>query len=258
MRDSRFVTAAIILAITSFFLSCSDDKASRPVAGIDVRSLNAVKGPNVRKSGNISLISEDLTSAKRSIVALTDEYHGQILSEQADVGPDDRLTLRYQIKVPAQSFSVLLDKLALTGKLLNLSIEAEDVSDELSIQSDRVDLLTARLNDALKANNATLADEIKGKLQEAKSAKQDLRSRVLYSYIRLTLTESTKLGQALALGIYYGREGFVLVAKVTLITVISSVPVVLIYLIGRIILALLRHPWRKLLNAIEKLAAKRN
>lgn len=252
------VLVIILIATISFvggFISCSDhkNKESNAVERSESRSLDAVKSSNVRKTASISLVSDDLDAGKRSIVALTDENRAQILSEWINVGSDDSTILRYEIKVPAESFAALLDQLVLLGRLKSLNIEAVDVSDDLATQVDRIDLLTTRLQDAIKAKNSTLADELKEKLKDAKLAKQNLKNNVIYSYIRLTLTETTKLSQALALGVHYGREGFVWMAKFAVILLISSAPMMLLYILVRLTIAFLKYPWRKFLDFLERL-----
>lgn len=214
---------------------------------------NFIQGPNVRKNGDLSLMTSDLESTKSSLRALAAEHKAQLLEEQIQVASDASFTLRYKFKVPSESFSVLMDKLAALGHLLYLNIRAEDVSEDIARHSDRMDLLVSRLNEAKKTKDSQLIDSLQVEIGKLKTERIDTTKAILFSYITLSIAETTKIGHAFEMGFYYGREGFVILLKAAIITIFSCLPIGLLYLLLRLAYALLKKPWRQLLTLAERL-----
>ncbi len=261
----RAFIALLVLPLVVFSMSCKKDQAP-PAAGHAVKEESdkaysgnyrgiqgVVSGPNVRKNGTISLKVGDTTGARSSIKSIVDELRGQILEDSTSVNDDSSRVVRMRIKVRAENLSGLMEKIANLGTLLDMNVHAEDVSDEVARQSDQVDLLNSRLNDARKSGNAKLVDSLTGRLNEAKREKSETKKSIMYSYLSVTLKERVKLLYAFSLGINYGAEAFVWMVKAMLVAVIAFVPLGILLLFFRMLYALVKWRWKRVIAFIEGL-----
>lgn len=254
MRKKAYLPLILLIA---FSLSVPSCKKEAPPVDSGTKSVEAVKGPNVRKNGSISVRVRNIEKSKAKIREFVDDAGGQILDEKTLVNADSSLEIRYKIKVKSEAFSSLIDKLSHLGAVLGITVQAEDVSDELASRSDRIDLLTTRLNEARHKNDAALIDRLQAKLNDARRERAGVKTSILYSYIFVTLVETTKIGHAFSLGVRYGLEGFVWMIKALLVLLLSCIPLLCAYLISKLVTALFKYRWSRLVAKVEKIGGRK-
>lgn len=255
----RLAAVSTMVFVFSFFMvifyGCAKEKAERVQKG--KKKIALVKGDSIRKRGTVNLEVESTEETRRDIATLTGDYDGQILRESVDVGGDGRRSLRYRIKVPADKFSVFMEKVSVMGRLIDMNVEADDVSKELQRSSDRADLLRRRLYSASKAGNGTLADSLREKLARVERRKSNLQKKILYSYINIRVQESVRLSHAFSMGYYYGKAGFIWMVKALVVLFFAAIPLVIVYLFLKLIRALLLPLWKGLLVSIERIGTRK-
>jgi hypothetical protein len=212
---------------------------------------DTIKGKNIRKNGNMSIEVNDCGKAKDSVREFVEENEAQILVENISVESDDRIEIYYKIKVKSEHFYPLLDKISALGKLTDMKVKAEDISDEVTKQSDKIELLTSRLNEAKKKNNTKEIAALEAKLNEAKKEKLKTTDSILYSYINLYINEGSKISHAFYLGYYYGKEGLIWTIKVSLIVLLTVIPVIVLIFAIRLFIALIKLRWKRLVQYLE-------
>jgi hypothetical protein len=215
-----------------------------------------IKGANIRKNGTVSIRVDDTNKTKNSIREFVEESDAQILTENISVQSDDNIEIHYRIKIKSELFYPIIDKISALGKLENMRVEAQDISDEVAKQSDKIELLTSRLNEAKKKNNTKEIAALEAKLNEAKKEKLKTTDSILYSYINLYIYETSKISHAFYLGYYYGKEGLVVTIKVVLIVLLTLIPVVLLLIVIKLFYALIKWRWKRLVQFLEKIGGK--
>jgi len=259
-KSKYFYRALFSLSILLFLqIGCkrlehpSDNVSEKAEAS---KNESIIQQKNIRRNGSMEINIDDINSGKVSVKEYVSEFNAQLLEENITVNSDSRTIAYYRIKIKAQYFSELVNKLSNLGELINVNITAEDVSDELTINIDAIELLRERLNQAKKSKKAKLIDSLQKELNNALKDKDNLKKTILYSYLNVRLYESTKVWHALELGYSYGKEGFIYIAKAILIIVISMIPIVLLYLSFRIFLAFVKWRWLQFIAKISRAKTK--
>jgi len=233
----------------------SADVAPAGSAAEQIDSL--VKGENIRRNGFVEIETYDVDDVKVKTKDLISGFNAQIIEESINVKADKRFILKYKIKLQAEFFSEFIEKVTALGEILDINIISEDVSDEITQKNDAVELLRERLSRAKKSNDAALVDSLQKSIDNALKEKAALKKSVLYSYLHLTVYESTKISHAFSLGVGYGKEGFVWMVKIVLIIIMSVIPLLALYLAIKVVAAFFRWRWNRLIQYIENIGKGR-
>lgn len=250
--------ALLLVAAVTLAAVTACKKADRPADSGPESRKELVSGPNVRKNGSVEVRTDDIDKTRESIRALALEYQAGILTENVAVAADSSRVLTVRLKVRSERFTALLDRAAALGRLLDQQVEAEDVSDELAELSSAIELLTARLEEARKKNDARLVDELSAQLAAAKKERANTGRSTRVSYLTITARERVSVAHALSFGVEYGRQGFVWMIKAVMVLLIAGIPALAAYLLLRLIVALAAWRWRRLIAAIERLGGRRD
>jgi len=210
-----------------------------------------IKGKNIRKNGTVSIRVSDINTTKNSIREFVDESDAQILTENISVDSDDCIEIHYRIKIKSELFYPIIDKITALGKLTGMNVTAEDISDEVTKQSDKIELLISRLNAAKKRNDAKEIAALEAKLNEARKEKQKTTDSILYSYINLYIYETSKISHAFSLGYHYGKEGLIVTVKIVLILLLTAIPIILFIIMIKLFYAVIKKRWKRLIKFLE-------
>jgi hypothetical protein len=171
----------------------SADSGSSDSYGEESASSPAARAPAIERhvisTGTVSLVSDDVATARRDVQRIVDSQHGSISEENTET--DDEGTATYSrlvIRVPSSSFTVTMLSLEKAAELRQSKITSEDVTTQV-IDTDvrvraqegslrRVEQLLARANslkdiiwiesqltnrqaelDSLKSQQAWLSDQ---------------------------------------------------------------------------------------------------
>ena len=259
MQNRSIIFFGSILLLSSLIITsgCKKEVSKDKAAIRKELSTPIVKGKNIRKNGYVSIKIDDIEYSKNKIKEFIDDYNAQIIEENTSVNADSSLVLEFKLKVKSENFTILIDKITNLGKIIRIHIEAEDMTDELVQQTDKIDLLKSRLNNAKKSNDPKLIDKLQERLNKAKNKKAGTKKIILYSYVYVTVYETTKLSHAVSLGFNYGKEGFVWMIKILFIISIAVIPLIILILIIRIIFALIKWRWKQLILFIENIGKRK-
>jgi len=210
----------------------------------------------VMKTGTIELLTKNINEAEAAVETIVEDLGGFILNSEVS-NQKRRVVSTLVLKVPAEQFTSAVDTITRLGRVERKSIKGEDVTAEYvdleanlknaeRVENRYFDLLAkaARVSDALEVEHEL--ERIGSEIERIKGRMQFIDTRVAFSTINLTLRESTApppvdfghgLGQTLQVLLRF----LVIVFYVLIFLIGVAIPVVLVWLIVRIIVRKLKR-----------------
>lgn len=183
------------------------DTAANPMGNVAKSPVKTAQVPAARpqliKNAEISLVVKSVDEGMQRVSELVKQQQGDLLSFQ-DQRPRDGNTPRkmsLQIRVPQAQLESTLEALAKLGNLQSRSLQAEDVSSQLVDYQARLKNLrrsesvllgimerSGSVGDVLRA--AQELSQVRESIEQIDAQLTNLRNRVAYSTIRLSLAEA--------------------------------------------------------------------
>ncbi len=158
------------------------------------------QSPQLIKTAQLSLTVEDMDAAIAQVNQILTQQQGYTLNLN-DTEPSGARVITQEIRVPQERLDKTLDALVAIGTLQGRSISSQDVSDQLvdldarlrNLRRTEASLLallerSGSIQDILAVNQEI--SSVRQQIEQLDAQQKNLRTRVAYSTITLTLTQN--------------------------------------------------------------------
>jgi hypothetical protein len=165
---------------------------------------NAVQTRSVISTGTVDLVSKDVARVRAEVVDLVDAYDGFLADERTSTNDHGQTSYAMLVlRVPANQFGTVLDRLGKLGKLQDSTRKSNDVTTQVididqrvraqQVGLRRLEVLLGRaasLSDLLKVENQVTARQ--GELDSLRAQQKYLRSQTSLATITVRIDHAAK------------------------------------------------------------------
>lgn len=204
------------------------------------------------RNGTMNLEVDSYDEAEKKVGELIKALNGYILSTNSSSNASGKKQGTIAIKVPAEKYDELLNKVPEHGKVMSQNISATDVTEEyidLEARTKTQKELEARLLQLLNEKTGNLSDvlEVEGKLADVRQKIEStegrmnfLKKQASYSTLTLSVFEPSLLETSTGGGFFFevgeafrkGLSGFTEVLSVLITAGIALIPLWLVIIAG--------------------------
>jgi hypothetical protein len=160
------------------------------------RSLNA---PQIARTGRISLLAADVDNAVSALTQIAREQNGEVFSLQvSNADAATKATAEMQLRVPADRFDRTMAAVNRTGKVRERSVNAEDLTADITDSSARLRNLRRTESDIRKimdrsGNVSQVMDaenqlsQVREQIETLESDLKSMHGRIAYSTIDISV-----------------------------------------------------------------------
>jgi hypothetical protein len=240
-----------------------DLKNTAPTSTVNVSPLKDVSGktdekiPDIKdqrmiiKSGSLSIEVDKYDEAENKVNEVVKKYSGYIANSKSSQNSSGNKSGTITVKVPADKFDVLVSDIGKIGKVMNQSIQANDITEEYVDLEARVKTqkeLEQRLIKLLNEKAARLSDvieveeklaSVRQKIEGFEGRMKLLKSQSDFSTLVISVYEPSMISTSSGGGFFYelgqaikkGLSGFTNILAVSITFLIAIIPLVVIAII---------------------------